>query len=366
MLIKKKIYFVVQGEGRGHLTQALALKGMLEKRGHSIVGLSVGQSSQRKIPDYFYQKVKCKVEHFESPNFITDKNGKGIIVWRSILNGIRKSPRFIKSVFKLRKSIETSNADLVINFYEPICGLIQIIKKLDIPVYGIAHQYLAVHSKFILPNGFLVSKNALLILTKITSIAHQYLFALSFYKLENEANILVVPPLLRDELYQQKKSQGEHILVYLLNKGYSQDVIKWHEENPTYKLEVFWDNFAVENGYSPREGLVFHHLDDELFLQKMASCYALLTTAGFESICEAMYLNKPVMMVPTKGHYEQFTNSFDALIPKLGVRANDFDIAQLMDSLQQYLKQDLQQQKKLNQDWLSFDIHPIVKAIENA
>ena len=33
-----KVIFVVQGEGRGHLTQALALKQQLLREGHEVVG----------------------------------------------------------------------------------------------------------------------------------------------------------------------------------------------------------------------------------------------------------------------------------------------------------------------------------------
>ena len=43
--------------------------------------------------------------------------------------------------------------------------------------------------------------------------------------------------------------------------------------------------------------LSFHQLDDVKFLRYMAGCKAYATTAGFESVCEAMYLGKPLLMV---------------------------------------------------------------------
>jgi UDP:flavonoid glycosyltransferase YjiC (YdhE family) len=39
-----KVLFVIQGEGRGHLTQALSLKQMLHNEGHEVVGVLVGKS----------------------------------------------------------------------------------------------------------------------------------------------------------------------------------------------------------------------------------------------------------------------------------------------------------------------------------
>lgn len=40
-----KILFIIQGEGRGHLTQALSLRQKLMAEGHEIVGVLVGKKS---------------------------------------------------------------------------------------------------------------------------------------------------------------------------------------------------------------------------------------------------------------------------------------------------------------------------------
>ena len=63
--------------------------------------------------------------------------------------------------------------------------------------------------------------------------------------------------------------------------------------------------------------LSFHQLNDTLFVRYMAGARAYATTAGFESVCEAMYLGKPVLMVPT--HIEQACNAFDAVHAGAGV-----------------------------------------------
>ena len=48
-----KILFIIQGEGRGHLTQALSLRQKLMAEGHEIVGVLVGKSPARRLPDFF-------------------------------------------------------------------------------------------------------------------------------------------------------------------------------------------------------------------------------------------------------------------------------------------------------------------------
>lgn len=39
-----KVLFIVQGEGRGHLTQAITLEEILRRNGHEVVEVLVGKS----------------------------------------------------------------------------------------------------------------------------------------------------------------------------------------------------------------------------------------------------------------------------------------------------------------------------------
>lgn len=66
----------------------------------------------------------------------------------------------------------------------------------------------------------------------------------------------------------------------------------------------------------------------------MSGAKAYATTAGFESVCEAMYMQKPVLMVPT--HIEQECNVIDAQRSGAGVRAADFDLSKLLTFIPTY------------------------------
>jgi hypothetical protein len=54
---------------------------------------------------------------------------------------------------------------------------------------------------------------------------------------------------------------------------------------------------------------------------------AYATTGGFESVCEAMYMQKPVLMVPA--HIEQECNVMDAIHSGAGVGASNFELSML-------------------------------------
>ena len=70
------------------------------------------------------------------------------------------------------------------------------------------------------------------------------------------------------------------------------------------------------------------------FLRQMAGCKAYASTAGFESICEAMYLGKPIMMVPA--HIEQDCNAYDASLSGAGIVSNDFELERLLEFAETY------------------------------
>jgi UDP:flavonoid glycosyltransferase YjiC (YdhE family) len=70
----------------------------------------------------------------------------------------------------------------------------------------------------------------------------------------------------------------------------------------------------------------------------MARCSALVCTAGFESVCEALYFSKPVMLIPVEGHFEQYCNARDTARIGAGVYSKHFDFdPAVIQQLQQTL-----------------------------
>ena len=63
-------------------------------------------------------------------------------------------------------------------------------------------------------------------------------------------------------------------------------------------------------------------------------CKAYASTAGFESICEAMYFRKPILMVPA--HIEQECNAYDAMQNGAGIVDETFNLKRLLDFSKEY------------------------------
>jgi len=200
---------------------------------------------------------------------------------------------------------------------------------------NIAHQYY-----FLTPDFEYKGKNRfrfklLNFFSRLTAIGNSGILALSFRPAidDNEGRIRVVPPLLRQEVLEQEVTTGRYIHGYLLNKGLAKEIEQWSEENLLQPLHFFWDKKEGKKVELLTPMLAMHQLNDKLFLHYMAGCKAFATTGGFESVCEAMYMQKPVLMVPT--HIEQECNALDAMDAGAGVFADSFD----MNILLKYAKE---------------------------
>lgn len=346
-----RFVFTVQGEGRGHLTQAIAVYEILSARGHQVTAVLVGSSSRREIPGFVRNRIKVPIHSFPSPNFVTDTQNKSIQLGKSVSHTLLRLGRYRKSMRLIRNIIRQEQPDVVINFFEPLTGLCSMLKKLPAPIVSVAHQYIYLHPQFRFPEeAGATNKWWVRAFTRLTACGSDALLALSFYPLSQQhyKHIVVCPPLLRKEVAGQECFDGNHILVYLVNAGYLQEVSNWHQQHPEVELHCFTDSPAVKGKWQHSDNLYFHSLDDQKFLRYMANAKALVTTAGFESVCEAMYMNKPVLMIPVAGHFEQWCNARDGVKAGAGTYTDRFDL----DVLLQYLPRHQNTQAGFN-EWVN-------------
>lgn len=332
--------FIVQGEGRGHLTQAMTLESLLLERGHQVVKVLVGKSPQRKLPAFFESGITAPVKTFESMNFMPSADNKRPDMFKTVVFNGFELYRFFPSMQFIRDEIRTSGADVVVNFYELMAGMTYFFHHIDVPMVCIGHQYLFLHKDFGLPKGKYPGSMALDLFSRLTSVGAVKHLALSFRKMDPDVRhgIVVVPPLLRREVLQTVAEPGEYIHGYMLNAGFSKEVIEWHEMHPEVELRFFWDKWDEGKVKRIDDKMTLYLIDDREFLYQMKGCRAYASTAGFESICEAMYLGKPVLMVPS--HIEQEINAFDAVRSGAGIACDRFDLDRLLEFSRSFVPDD--------------------------
>lgn len=331
-----KYLFIVQGDGRGHMTQAVALSEMLRRNGHEVVEVLVGKSKIREVPDFFYEKIGAKVRSFDTLSFVFKRDKKHIHLFKTLLFNLspKRLRKYKKSIEKIHRRIVKRQPDVVVNFYELLTGFTALRFSIDVPIVNIGHQYLLKHPGYLHGKGDEQGLMFLRLHTLLCGIGATKTLALSFYPLKDyiPERIAVVPPLLRRELFNIKPVDGDYILGYMLNHGYEEEVRLWHKDNPDVPLHFFWDKKDAPKEYEVDKSLTLHRIDDEKFLNFMGGCKGYVTTAGFESVCEALYLGKDIMMIPA--HIEQEINAADAASIGGGVVGNNFDISLLLNYME--------------------------------
>ena len=335
---KLRFSFIVQAEGRGHMTQAISLYDMLTRNSHEVTCVFIGKSKRRDIPQFFREAIKCPIYQLDSPNFVTDKDNKSIRLFASILHNLKFVRRFVKSLKFIHSKNKEFEPDVMLNFYDFLGGFYFRFFRTNVRHVCIGHQFLSDHPDFPFASNHQIDKFLFRRNNGLTSQKAWKKLALSFrpYDPIKFQNTVVTPPLLREEIKSLKPEAHDYILGYMVNDGYGDDIIEWHKKNPSVIIHAFWDRKGVPEQYSPNPNLTFHQLSAKKFMSKMENCKGFISTAGFESICEAMYLGKPVMMIPVEGQYEQSCNAIDAEIAGAGISSSNWEMQRFIDYIPEY------------------------------
>lgn len=306
------------------MTQALALGTFLRQAGHELDRVLIGTSPYRTIPDYFRQGIDAPLETFAAPTQVPDRSARGVSVGATAGDALRRFPAFLRSGWRIHA--RTRDADVVVNFLDLVGGLSRVLFRTRSPAVAVAHNYVFLHPALGHAPGAPHGRGAVLAYTRATAGGAGRIAALSFGPLPegHGGRLVVVPPLLRPGLDAMRPRADGYLLAYALNAGYGAELASWHRRNPDVTVHCYVDGGARALGTEPGEGFHAHALDETSFLRHLEGCRAYVGSAGFESICEAFYLGKPALVVPTAGQLEQTLNAWDA--ERVGVaRAGAYD-----------------------------------------
>lgn len=306
------VAFVVQGEGRGHMTQAIAAAHHLRAAGHDVVQVLLGTSPHRSVPAYFEREIGAPVETFSAPTQVPDRAGRGVSVGASARDALRRLPRFFRGGARVHAL--TKSADVVVNFMDLVGGLSRVLFRTHAPAVSVAHNYVFLHPALAHAPGRAHVRWVVFAYVRATALRSRTRLALSFDALEERAasGLVVAPPLLRPGIEARTARDEGYLLAYALNPGYGDLLADWHRRNSSATVHCYVDGGAAALTAQPAAGFHAHVLDQEGFLRHLEGCRAYVGTAGFESVCEAFHLGKPALVIPTAGQYEQTLNAWDA------------------------------------------------------
>jgi uncharacterized protein (TIGR00661 family) len=304
----KKALLIVQGEGKGHLSQAVALKEYLEETEFTIVRVFAGNRPGSELPAYFRDAFPGILEQFRSPYLLRTPNQKGIDVGKSLLVNLFFSFRYLREVRRIRRAVRETGAGLVFNFYDIVGALALRKTGTGVRRIGIGHHFLVHLERYPCPGGKRWHRWLLRIHTSLILRSCDRVLALSYREVAGAQGIRVVPPLIRRKFRELNYEAGERFLVYFMAGGYLYDLVRIAREDPAFSADLFTG--LVPDMDIPG-GIRLHAFSEERFASLMSGCKGLISTAGFDLSAEAAYHGIPMLVIPARNHFEQLCNSLD-------------------------------------------------------
>ena len=289
-----RILYGVAGEGFGHSSRALVIAEHLQKKGHEVVILTYGQAYDVLKKRFKTFKVKGLHLFFEKSVLSTKK---------TIFNNIRHFTKNFLRWKKFYKLMQEFKPELCISDMEPIVPILRNWYKL--PLICIDNQHRMTNLEINVPRehaqDYLLAKGVVDSFVKRADYFVVLSFANARIKDKNKNDTIIIPPIIREEVkrIRNKTKYGNKILVYLTKK----------DSSILEKLKNIRENFVVY-GYNvkKKQGNI-EFKTRESFLQELKNCKAIIATAGFTLISEAIFLKKPYLALPLKGQFEQTLNA---------------------------------------------------------
>ncbi|MDP2946677.1 MAG: glycosyltransferase family protein [Nanoarchaeota archaeon] len=284
-----KILYGVAGVGLGHSSRALLIADYLEKKGHRVKIITYGDA---------YNILKDKFDCIQVKGLeIIFENGE-VRKTKTVFYNIKN---FSKNLFLRRefsKIIRGFKPDLCISDMEAVVSILS--KLYNIPMISLGNHHILTNFKVKIPvkywkDSFITKQ----IIKRVVGKSGAYIVS-SFANLSpKKRNTFLVPPIIRKEISKLKPVYKNKILVYI-SKG---------EETVLEELKKINEKFSVYGFNVKKRDGNLEFRTKETFEKDLCDCKFVIGTSGFCLISESIFLKKPYLAIPIKGHFEQMLNA---------------------------------------------------------
>ena len=288
-----KILYAIQTTGNGHLARAQNIIPRIKE----VAELEIITSGPKN--DFLLEEKPIK--HFTGVTFFYTDNGS--VNWLKTI--------FLNNYFEFFKEVlscPVKKYDLIINDFEPVSAWSARFN--NIKCFELTNQYSMSLSSVPKPKSY--NK---LILCAIKYIIPSKLGYGYHYKKYTDR---IFFPIIRDKIRNLRLTTSDEIIVYLPTYSPS-NLIKIINKLTVKKR---WTIFSLDAKKKEKIfGVNLEPLSEDIFLKKFASCYGIVCAGGFATTSEAIFLGKPMIVVPVEGQIEQQFNA--AALKQEGVTVID-------------------------------------------
>lgn len=320
-----RVLYGVQGEGRGHATRSLRVIEALIREGHEVLVLTGGDA--RPLLE---GALGNRARTFLVPLLRYAYAPRGeLSPWRTVATNAIPLMRMALGDARLEAAVRAFRPDAVVSDFEPVSC--RLARKFRLPVLAIDHQHFLTEARLPKLNGLpnLLKLCAYRLGVHMLSGWPRRVLVSSFHHFPKKpsSRARFIGPFLPEELDKLANRDDGHVTAYIKRPGHLARLIPVCAAVPERRFEIFsaWEREWAEP--LPRN-VVLRPVSRSAFLNSLASCHALIATAGNQVLAEAIRLGKPVVAIPEPGVLEQAFNARALEESGCGMAcgAEDFDV----------------------------------------
>ena len=303
------IVYGVSGEGSGHSSRAREMAAHLRQQGHTLWLVSY---------DRGYRNLKDDFDVFETEGLSIESEDNRVSIVNTFTENLKKLAGGHAKFQELRRVLfDAFRPDAVITDFEPMTAY--LANHYDLPLITIDNQHRMRYLKYDCPPGMKLESRVTrtIIRAMVPRPDVSLVTTFCFGETDNDRTFLF-PPILRKEVLAATPRIGDHILVYVTS-GFD-SLLQQLQEFPRERFHVYGYDRKDEEG-----ALSYKPFSSDGFLTDLATCKAVIATAGFTLISEALHLKKPYCALPMQGQFEQQLNAVQ--IERLGYGRNVQEIS---------------------------------------
>ncbi len=271
----KTVALAANGEGFGHASRMVSM--VQELHGSYKLVLYAPPAVERFVRGKLGIDLSAAVDFVPVPAFELCREGERVRYMKSIRRNLGLVASLPRLLVHLRRDMRARGLSCLVSDFEPISTL--AATALGIPVLQVNHPGVVHKSHSIMPDAIMAKLTATLMMGR-----YDKRILVCFY--DGDAG-----PVLRREIARQEPTCGEHIVVSV-KREYRAEVLACLEDQPAGRV------------------LVYPEANEKLPYEKaLASCMAVITSAGHQTLSEAICLGKPVFAIPQRGQFEQRLNA---------------------------------------------------------
>jgi uncharacterized protein (TIGR00661 family) len=302
-----KILYGVVGEGMGHATRSKVVIEHLRAHGHQ-VKIVVSGRAYDFLKKSFDDVVEIRGLEIKYLDGAMDRDA-------TVAKNVLAAPgMLLENMASYYEDVKHFAPDCVISDFESFAYLYGV--RHGLPILSIDNQQImcrCFHDPDVLEGHRVDFQSAKAFIQLKLPACQEYVITTFFYpdvKEQYRDNTTLVPPILRKVVLDAEPHDAGHVLVYQTSASDTQLLDA---------LNGFPDERFVVYGLrrdDVRGNCVIKNFSESGFVDDLAGAKAVLANGGLSLIGEALYLGKPVFVVPVRHQFEQVMNA--RYIAKLG------------------------------------------------